>query len=491
MDIVVCDFCKDLEDPQDSNTKISYRSCLCLCCNQCNADSETDPNLKEICVNCKKPYNNDITFNIPTLIYSNPIIEDISNLFKKCNSIKLIVDNLVTLHNKNEDNDCRLSFVSQFFYQVYKANNIVINILRKKNMDIINKAKKIVEITFESLVSLSSIPVCSQKKHLEILDKNLETISKNIEPIPRYSNYSNYISLSGTRIIDIFSVYTTEQVTCLLVKFNHPPIALYVIGKDEPKVIFPMDKISIGGDYFFILDNLVIKASMVNEFTFTDANVYMAQDIESKNWKLVKEYENYLKQHSCFNTYIPPPGIIPPDKNLDIMQWNAGFYNTKFSGIRYDPSWFTQLRRCNDPQMFRVNGGLYVYGNIGNYGGTIEYLSPPSQQSFKECVNELLSKKSELSLKQTLEEIVISELSDKCKSLLTNYSSKTYIHKELNMTFGELLVTVWDRIRINPYKLSILISLSKAIPDALCFTELFIDLVNSLSGFVPEVKNRF
>ena len=149
------------------------------------------------------------------------------------------------------------------------------------------------------------------------------------------------------------------------------------------------------------------------------------------------------------------------------------------------------------------------------HGNPIEYIPPPVQRmlnrqkqgqqiyqdkqsihnsgiqhSFRESVNRLLSKNPDLSLERTLEEIVISELSDNCKSSLVEYSSRQDIHGELNITFGELLVVVWDRIRGHENKQDILPILSQEMSDALCmcFTGRITRLVNTLSGFVPEVE---
>ena len=112
------------------------------------------------------------------------------------------------------------------------------------------------------------------------------------------------------------------------------------------------------------------------------------------------------------------------------------------------------------------------------------------QKSFRESVNRLLSKQPDLSLEKTLEEIVSSELSDKCKSSLVDYSSREDIQGELNITFGELLIAVWDRIRGHENKQDIYKILSQEMSDALCmcFTGKITRLVNSLSGFVPEVE---
>ena len=112
------------------------------------------------------------------------------------------------------------------------------------------------------------------------------------------------------------------------------------------------------------------------------------------------------------------------------------------------------------------------------------------QKSFRESVNRLLSKKPELPLEKTLEEIVSSELSDECKSSLVDYSFREDIQGELNISFGDLLIAVWDRIRGHENKQDILPVLYQEMSDALCmcFTGRITRLVNSLSGFVPEVE---
>ena len=160
-------------------------------------------------------------------------------------------------------------------------------------------------------------------------------------------------------------------------------------------------------------------------------------------------------------------------------------------------------------------GQLVNIQELWLFGNPINYLSPPIQRllirqkqgqkvyqdkqsihnssiqhSFRESVNRLLSKRPILSLEKTLEEIVSSELSDECKSSLMDYSSRGDIHGELNITFGDLLIAVWDRIRTHENKQDILSILSQEMSDALCmcFTGRITRLVNTLSGFVPEVE---
>ena len=187
---------------------------------------------------------------------------------------------------------------------------------------------------------------------------------------------------------------------------------------------------------------------------------------------------------------------IPPEIGQLVNLQKLWLYSNQLTSI---PPELGQLRNLQELSLYnnpidyfpppiqrllnRQKEGQYVYQDnqsIHNSG---------IQQSFRESVNRLLSKKPILSLEQTLEEIVSSELSDNCKSSLVDYSSRQDIHGKLNITFGDLLIAVWDRIRTHENKQDILPILSQEMSDALCmcFTGRITRLVNTLSGFVPEV----
>jgi len=110
------------------------------------------------------------------------------------------------------------------------------------------------------------------------------------------------------------------------------------------------------------------------------------------------------------------------------------------------------------------------------------------QESFRKTVNRLSQKKpDEFDL---LEEILTSELKQKTKISLVEYSEIKDVHFHLQLTFEEILTFVWNRIRVHPNKLEILKVLDSEMQDALCMcpTGRITRLVNSLNGFDPDVQ---
>ena len=224
-----------------------------------------------------------------------------------------------------------------------------------------------------------------------------------------------------------------------------------------------------------------------------------------------------LQQLWSFNNQLTS---IPPELGQLVNLQELYLSDTQLTSIPPELGQLTNLQVLSlpDNQLTSIPPEIGQLINLREFylwGNPIEYIPPPVQRmlniqnegqqvyqdnqsihnssiqkSFRESVNRLLSKKPELSLERTLEEIVSSELSDNCKSSLVEYSSRQDIHGELNITFGELLVVVWDRIRTHENKQDILPILSQEISDALCmcFTGRITRLVNSLSGFVPEVE---
>ena len=80
-------------------------------------------------------------------------------------------------------------------------------------------------------------------------------------------------------------------------------------------------------------------------------------------------------------------------------------------------------------------------------------------------------------------------LTNKTKELLLEYYNQTAIHSVLDITFGELLLHVWDRIIKSQYSNEIKQIMNTEMNDALCvcFTGRISRLVNVLNGFDPDV----
>jgi Leucine-rich repeat (LRR) protein len=110
------------------------------------------------------------------------------------------------------------------------------------------------------------------------------------------------------------------------------------------------------------------------------------------------------------------------------------------------------------------------------------------QESFRKTVEKLSQRKPKLTENQTLEEILTSKLNLESKNGLLEWCFEKEIYS-LNLTFLEILVFVWDRIRCHPSKEEILKVLDSELQDAICKcpTGRVTRLVNCLNGFDPEV----
>ena len=110
------------------------------------------------------------------------------------------------------------------------------------------------------------------------------------------------------------------------------------------------------------------------------------------------------------------------------------------------------------------------------------------QRTIKESIMRLLKERE---THRDIIELILSDtvLDDFTKESLVEYSGDTSIHTELNLTFHDLLVIVWNRIVVLPNSAEIKAVLNAEMSDArcMCFTGRISRLVNCLNGFDPLV----
>lgn len=113
------------------------------------------------------------------------------------------------------------------------------------------------------------------------------------------------------------------------------------------------------------------------------------------------------------------------------------------------------------------------------------------QQAVKKSIITLLKDKPKFDYDNVLEQILADDiLSETTKQSLSEYSTDTDIHSILQITFGELLVAVWNRIVSNEHSSEIKQILNSEMSDALCmcFTGRISRLINCLNGFDSDVN---
>jgi Leucine-rich repeat (LRR) protein len=222
-------------------------------------------------------------------------------------------------------------------------------------------------------------------------------------------------------------------------------------------------------ELFFSFNQLTFLPSAIVKLVnlkVLDVSENQLTSLPSEIGELVDLKELFVFQNQL--TSLPPEiGLL---RNLEFL----GYSNNP---IEYIPP---QVQRLLDRL---ENNGQEVYQDkqsVHNSG---------IQTSFKETVSRLSNKKPKLNIHQTIEEVLESSLLDDSKSSIIDYCSSIDVHSELNMTYSELLVLVWDRIRKNKDVKEILSVLDTELTDSecKCFTGRITRLVNCLNGFDTDV----
>jgi hypothetical protein len=131
------------------------------------------------------------------------------------------------------------------------------------------------------------------------------------------------------------------------------------------------------------------------------------------------------------------------------------------------------LRRLN-----RIKSGQNIYAdnqNVHNHS---------IQESIRQSIQNILKIKPII---EYINNLILDDniLTQNTKEILMEYSEDTSIHSVLNITFGELLLYVFNRIQINEHKDEIKKILNTEMHDSVCkcFTGRISRLINCLNGF--------
>jgi hypothetical protein len=134
----------------------------------------------------------------------------------------------------------------------------------------------------------------------------------------------------------------------------------------------------------------------------------------------------------------------------------------------------------------RIRNGQNVYGdgqNVHNHS---------IQESIRTSVKKILEIKPVICDTTTITNYILQDtiFTDETKRILVEYQSSTDIYSVLEITFGELLMYVINRIEVNKDKDEIKRILNTEMSESVCkcFTGRISRLVNCLAGFDPLVS---
>lgn len=138
------------------------------------------------------------------------------------------------------------------------------------------------------------------------------------------------------------------------------------------------------------------------------------------------------------------------------------------------------------PNVFRFIQDKTLYNGVYNDAQSVHKSS--IQQSVKKSIEAILSHKPKY---DNVNEMIINDstLTSHTKESLLEYSTDKDVHSVLQITFGELLVAVWNRIVVNDHCTEIKKILNQEMSDAecKCFTGRMARLINCLNGFDSDV----
>lgn len=211
-------------------------------------------------------------------------------------------------------------------------------------------------------------------------------------------------------------------------------------------------------------------------------------------YNYLKEINTYplLVSLNCSNNQITriadQPLIVRVDcshNNLtilpNIMSWNT-LRNFEYRGneIEYIPP--NVVRFLN--QLKYKRNGLTVYDdsqNVHNHN---------IQDSIRKSIHNVISIKPTISYDDMMEEILAnSYLTEEAKKIIFDFSENTDVISEVNITYGELLHSVWSIIRQHQDFKSICEIINMEMLDSVCkcFTGRISRLINCLNGFDSRV----
>jgi hypothetical protein len=332
----------------------------------------------------------------------------------------------------------------------------------------------------------------------------LECISNNLTSIPNYPKLK-LLSCSHNKIRQLGDYPLLEK---LYIDNN----GLTHIG-DCPNLIFIQcrrNKLTEIGNYPF-LETLLCSNNNISSFTYDYPNLVFLQcqynnlseipffrslrclHCQHNNLTTIHEYPilNYL---FCDHNNIR---VIPELEQVNILSCS----NNQLRELPNIINWreLTQIHYYDNEIDYIPPNIVRFLNNLRNTGKAKRTIYTDGQNvhnhqiqsSICESIKSIIKDKPSIGFDKMFQEILASQtLTQECKNVLIEFSQDEDVHSALNITFKELLLSVWSIIRSHQYKDEICNILNIEMNDSICkcFTGRISRLVNSLNGFEPRIK---
>ena len=193
--------------------------------------------------------------------------------------------------------------------------------------------------------------------------------------------------------------------------------------------------------------------------------------------------------HNQITRIADQPNIIQVDCSYNnmkvlpnIMTWNTlRNFDYQANEIEYIPP--NVIRFLNQMENKKKNLSVYTDSqNVHNH--TI-------QESIRDSIYNIISIKPTITIDSMFQEILLNRiLTDECKKAIIEFSDDNDTHSVLNITFAELMHSVWCVMRDHSDYKSLYEILNIEMLDSLCkcFTGRMSRLINCLNGFDSRVS---
>jgi hypothetical protein len=306
-------------------------------------------------------------------------------------------------------------------------------------------------------VGLSTFPVSvldfKKLRHLSVAGNSITSLPSEIEVLEHLQNFS--ISCNKVEKIPE-QLFNLKNLTRLCL-FNNP------VGVLSPSIKnLDLKELEVGMNGLTFLPPEI---GDLTNLTYLDVGLNKLKNLPKEITNLI--HLEYLDVSNNLLTTVPSE--IAGFQRLT----NFYYYNNP---LEYIPP---QIRRLAE----RLKNSQKIYDDKQSVHNS------HIQKTFRETVFRLANKKPELGIAEVLNEIEESELKESSKRALVEYYMGKDVHSGIGMTYSELLVLVWDRIRNHCHRKEILSVLDTEVADSksLCFTGRITRLVNCLNGFDTDV----
>jgi Leucine-rich repeat (LRR) protein len=359
---------------------------------------------------------------------------------------------------------------------------------------------------YDDIISLKchyqNISMLPYLKNLEILNCS----NNNLEYIPFYPKLKELACISNN-IVELENYPLLEKLWCSKNKLtrigDYPLLNILYCGRNEISEIGncpSLELIDCRFNKMVELDNYrLLRALSCQANELIKLKDYPLLQFLCASTNKITELGDYplIQKINCSNnliTRIPEYRTLSEldcSNNLitslpNILEWRY-LQSIEYRGNEIDYIPPNVVRFIN-----RLNRNMKNKHNLAVFNDSQNVHNHQIQESIRESIQKVINKKPNIDFDTMIKEIINSSLKKETKDILIEFCDDKEIHSVLEITFKELLLSVWSIIQSKNKEIkdTILEILDSEMNDSVCkcFTGRMSRMINCLSGFDEKVS---